>query len=253
MAHPSPGVRGFTRLAAGPHETPMSRREQTPDPGPIPTAPEGTLTGLMREVFAGDDPRRSTWDGVLCGRRPHRPVRARPRDREGRLRGGLGGARHRAQAQGGVQGHPRLQPLDRRRARARRGGDRGPPLPPQHRHPLRRGAERARPLPGDGAPARRAALPAAGARPAAPREALRVAAEIARGLAHAHARGVVHRDLTPGNVFLCEDGAVKILDLGIAQILGRDAPRGGTPGYMSPERLRGQRGGRRAPTSIHWG
>ena len=76
--------------------------------------------------------------------------------------------------------------------------------------------------------------------PLAPREALRLVAEIARGLAHAHARGVVHRDLTPGNVFLCEGGGVKILDLGIAQFLGRDAPRGGTPGYMSPERIRGQ-------------
>ncbi len=72
-------------------------------------------------------------------------------------------------------------------------------------------------------------------------EALRVATEIARGLAHAHSRGVVHRDLTPGNVFLCEDGAVKILDLGIAQVLGRDGPDGGTPGYMSPERIRGER------------
>jgi protein kinase-like protein len=44
------------------------------------------------------------------------------------------------------------------------------------------------------------------------REALRIAVEVAKGLAHAHAEGVVHRDLTPGNVFLCEDGQVKILD-----------------------------------------
>lgn len=74
----------------------------------------------------------------------------------------------------------------------------------------------------------------------APREALRICTEIARGLAHAHARGVVHRDLTPGNVFLCEGGHVKILDLGIAQVLGRGTPGGGTPGYMSPERVLGR-------------
>jgi serine/threonine protein kinase len=38
------------------------------------------------------------------------------------------------------------------------------------------------------------------------REALRIGVEVAKGVAHAHAHGVVHRDLSPGNVFLCDDG-----------------------------------------------
>ena len=66
-------------------------------------------------------------------------------------------------------------------------------------------------------------------------EALRVAAEVARGLAHAHRSGVVHRDLTPGNVFLCDDGQVKVLDLGLAHAFGRRQVDGGTPEYMAPE------------------
>ena len=42
-------------------------------------------------------------------------------------------------------------------------------------------------------------------------EALRIGVEVARGLAHAHAHGVVHRDLSPRNVYLCQDGRVKRL------------------------------------------
>jgi len=70
-------------------------------------------------------------------------------------------------------------------------------------------------------------------------EALRIATEAARGLAHAHACGVVHRDLAPGNVFLCDDGRVKILDLGMAHAFGREKLDGGTPGYMAPEQRDG--------------
>ncbi|HET8538894.1 MAG TPA: protein kinase [Anaeromyxobacter sp.] len=71
------------------------------------------------------------------------------------------------------------------------------------------------------------------------REALRVAVEIARGLAHAHGEGVVHRDLKPANVFLLDEGQVKLLDFGLAHALGRRRQDGGTPAFMAPEQWRG--------------
>jgi eukaryotic-like serine/threonine-protein kinase len=73
-----------------------------------------------------------------------------------------------------------------------------------------------------------------------PDEALRIATQIAAGLAHAHQHGVVHRDLKPGNVFLCEGGQPKLLDLGLAVAFGSTrAVAGGTPSYMAPEQRRG--------------
>ena len=71
------------------------------------------------------------------------------------------------------------------------------------------------------------------------RQALEIAESIARALAHAHHAGVVHRDLKPSNVFLTADGEVKVLDFGIALLLGRGASPGGTPAYMAPEQRRG--------------
>ena len=72
-------------------------------------------------------------------------------------------------------------------------------------------------------------------------EAVAIGLEIARGLAHAHGRGVLHRDLKPGNVFLTEDGRVKLLDFGLAHLLGTRGVHGaGTPAYMAPEQLRGE-------------
>jgi eukaryotic-like serine/threonine-protein kinase len=75
--------------------------------------------------------------------------------------------------------------------------------------------------------------------------ALVIGAEVAAALAAAHARGVVHRDVKPGNVMLTTDGA-KVVDFGIAAVVGEhadDAPDGqllGTPAYLAPERLAGQ-------------
>jgi len=75
------------------------------------------------------------------------------------------------------------------------------------------------------------------------REAVTIVAEVASALATAHARGLVHRDVTPANVMLTGAGA-KVVDFGISAAVGqRDAaPDGsllGTPAYLAPERLGG--------------
>jgi TolB-like protein/tetratricopeptide (TPR) repeat protein len=74
--------------------------------------------------------------------------------------------------------------------------------------------------------------------PLAPAEAVVIAVDVARGLAWAHAHGVVHRDLKPSNVFLVEGGGAKVLDFGLAQAFGRRRMGGGTPNGMAPEQWR---------------
>ena len=73
--------------------------------------------------------------------------------------------------------------------------------------------------------------------------AIDIAAQVAEGLARAHERGVIHRDIKPGNLMLTEDG-VKILDFGLAKLAGsQDLTAAGstlgTVAYMSPEQIRG--------------
>jgi hypothetical protein len=63
--------------------------------------------------------------------------------------------------------------------------------------------------------------------------------ELADGLAAAHARGVVHRDLKPDNLVVARDG-LRILDFGLAATGGGAAGAVGTPGYMAPEQTRGE-------------
>jgi tetratricopeptide (TPR) repeat protein len=67
--------------------------------------------------------------------------------------------------------------------------------------------------------------------------------QLCQAVAFAHARGVIHRDIKPSNVLVDSDGRAKLLDFGIAQLLGEDdslTARAHTPGYASPEQARGE-------------
>jgi serine/threonine-protein kinase len=98
-------------------------------------------------------------------------------------------------------------------------------------------------------------------------EVLPIALQITRALEAAHDRGIVHRDLKPANVMVAPDGAVKVLDFGLAKAWGDGGPGSdpnltasptltaqmtqagvilGTAGYMSPEQARGQEADRRS-------
>ena len=73
------------------------------------------------------------------------------------------------------------------------------------------------------------------------RAAAELAEALARAIDHAHVRGVVHRDLKPGNILLTADGTPKIADFGLAKLVSSDAGLTqtgdmlGTPSYMAPE------------------
>ena len=100
--------------------------------------------------------------------------------------------------------------------------------------------------------------------PVSTRQAIDYATQIAHGLSAAHEKAIVHRDLKPENVFVTRDGRVKILDFGLAKLIGPaeaghyatgtggsmmpTTPMGtatgmivGTVGYMAPEQVRGQK------------
>jgi eukaryotic-like serine/threonine-protein kinase len=75
------------------------------------------------------------------------------------------------------------------------------------------------------------------------REALRITAGLARALHHAHAHGIVHRDVKPANVMLLPSGDTKVMDFGIAKVphqqLTTSGQLFGTPLFMAPEQARG--------------
>jgi eukaryotic-like serine/threonine-protein kinase len=81
-------------------------------------------------------------------------------------------------------------------------------------------------------------------RPLPVEEALDIAAQVAAGLKAAHQKGIIHRDIKPGNILIGPEGGAKILDFGLAQFLGvsqltASGTALGTPAYMSPEQLQG--------------
>ncbi len=83
-------------------------------------------------------------------------------------------------------------------------------------------------------------------RPHPPREAVKIVAKLAQALEHAHSKGVIHRDLKPGNIMVCPGTGPTILDFGLAkqiaqpdQKLTQTGDVFGTPGYMPPEQVKG--------------
>ncbi len=75
-------------------------------------------------------------------------------------------------------------------------------------------------------------------------DAVPIALQVAEALEYAHARGIVHRDVKPDNIYVLPDGRVKLMDFGVAHILSEGALTQtgtvvGSPAYMSPEQISG--------------
>src|SRR5688572_27452546 len=81
--------------------------------------------------------------------------------------------------------------------------------------------------------------------PVDPPHAAHLCMQVLDALSHAHTAGVIHRDLKPANLMVTETGSVKVMDFGIARVLGAEnytlgGLTMGTPAYMSPEQVTGQ-------------
>ena len=77
------------------------------------------------------------------------------------------------------------------------------------------------------------------------KQAIDIGVQLAEGLAAAHEKGIVHRDIKPDNIMIRKDGIVQIMDFGVAKLRGvsrltREGSTVGTAGYMSPELIQGQ-------------
>lgn len=90
-----------------------------------------------------------------------------------------------------------------------------------------------------------------------PREAAQLLATIARAVHYAHQRGVLHRDLKPGNILLDTTGQPHLMDFGLAKLVQKDSTLTltnavlGTPAYMSPEQARGDAKGVSTATDVY--
>lgn len=87
-----------------------------------------------------------------------------------------------------------------------------------------------------------------------PRRIIGILAQVADGLAHAHARGIIHRDVKPDNVLVSRSNHARVADFGLARLsnltsLTTDGQVLGTAKYMSPEQAQGQRAG--APSDVY--